>query len=112
MPEFDWGSYDYKTEGGAYMKEEDVILSIAMGKTFLVTGIRDDDSNTYNNKPKPRWLVDLIDEEGEEKTRSISKGVPERDTRLKRLQETIAASGEPIKVRFTKVGRAYDLTGA
>ena len=112
MGEFDWGSYDYKTEGGNFMKEEDVILAIALGKTFLVTGIRDDDANTYNNKPKPRFLVDLIDDEGTERTRSISKGVTERDTRLKRLQATIAETGEPISIRFCKVGQAYDVTGA
>lgn len=113
MGDFDWGNYDYKTEGGGqYVDETYVILSIAQGKTIQITGIRDDDSNMYNNKPKPRWLVDFVDDEGEEKTRSISKGIPERDTRLRRLQETLAATGDPIAARFCKVGRAYDVTGA
>lgn len=113
MADFDWGNYDYKTEGsGQYVDETYVILSIAKGDVFQITGIRDDDANTYNGKPKPRFLVDFIDSEGEEKTRGFSKGIPERDTRLRRLQETLAATGEPIAARFCKVNKAYDVIGA
>jgi hypothetical protein len=113
MAGFDnWGSYDYTTDGGAFVDETYVILSIANGDVFQITGVRDDDTNSYNGKPKPRYLVDFIDKTGEEKTRGFSKGIPERDQRLKHLQETIAATGEPIAARFVKVNKAYDVAGA
>lgn len=118
MSDFNWGSYEYKTEGGDFLKEEDVQVLIGMKTEILITAVRADDSNTYNNKPSPRWLVDVIftdprTNETVEGTRGFSKGkVEERDDRLRRLGETITATGEPIRAFFTKVGRAYDVTGA
>lgn len=113
MGEFDWGTYDYKTEGGGqFVDETYVILAIAKGSTFAITAVRDDDENTYNGKVKPRWLIDFVDDEGEEKTRGINKGIEDRDTRFSRLQQTLAATGEPIQARFVKVGKAYDIAGA
>ncbi len=112
----EWGEYNYDTSGGNFMKEDEVILAIALGKVFIITAVRDDDSNTYNNKPKPRFLVDLIDDQGEEHTRGFGKGIPARDARMQAFRKQIEETGEPIEgVRFIKGGsngKAFDITGA
>jgi hypothetical protein len=106
----DWGEYT-EGAGGKFFTESETVLLIASGETFAITGVRDGVSN-YNGQSKPQWLVDVITQDGEERTKGLSKGIDERDARITRLKATLEATGEPISARFVKVGRRIDITGA
>jgi hypothetical protein len=103
---FNWDGETYtEGEGGAFIKEDAFNRLIYTDAIVSIIGIRSDDSATYEGKPKPQFLVDFIAPDGEEYTKGIAKGNPERDGRLLRFKATIEATGEPIDSTPFKVGK-------
>lgn len=102
----EWGTY---TEGGGgdFVTELEKLTYIAQGTTLFITGVREG-AGQYG----PQWYVDFTDAAGEDKTISFKKGTVERDDRVTRIADTIAASSEPVKARLLKIGRRYDLGAA
>lgn len=109
MAEFEWGTYTEGSGGGAFVKRAEFDAYVAAGTVVAITAVRDGHSAQYN---KDQFLVDFIDDTGEEKTKGFTKGNAERDGRMRRLQETLKASGDPIAARFIKVGNRNEVVGA
>jgi hypothetical protein len=101
--EFDWSKEKY-AEGSHFVSELEKLTYINNGTTLLIFAIREGEG-----KFGPQYYVDFSGPDGEKKTVGFKKGVEERDDRLERLKATLSSSGEPIKVRLTKIGRRYDL---
>jgi len=108
MGTFEWGTYT-EGAGGSFVKENEMLAYIVNGTPVAVTGVREGVSQQYKSE---QWLVDFVDDQGEDRTKSFNKGNPERDGRMMRLKETIEATGEPVEAKFIKVGKRYDVTGA
>lgn len=108
MGTFEWGTYT-EGGGGSFVSEVEMMTYIASGIEVAITGVRDGRSARFD---KEQWYVDFTDDKGEERTKSFSKGNSERDGRMARLRDTLAATNEPIAARFIKVGRRYDVAGA
>jgi hypothetical protein len=105
----DWGEYTEGQTGGAFVKQAEFNAYLAAGTVIAITAVREGHSEKYN---KDQFLVDFIDDAGNEKTKGFTKGNAERDSRMRRLQETLIATGEPISARFTKVGNRNEIVGA
>src|SRR5512133_3985641 len=101
MGEFDWGTYTEGSGGGEFVKKAEFNAYVAAGTVVAITAVRDGHSAQYN---KDQWLVDFVDDTGAEKTKGFTKGNAERDGRMRRLQDTLNASGEPLAARFIMVG--------
>ena len=65
---------EYKDEGGnAYLKTEERDVLISESVPLSVLGIRYDAENTYQGKPRPRYVV-AFDVEGESRLWSFGVG--------------------------------------
>lgn len=110
MGQFNWDGETY-TEGdsnGEFIKEDEWIKLYALDATIYIVSIGEGVSNYEPNKPKEQWLVNFLTPTGEEKTKGLTKGNAERDARIIRFRNTLAASEEPIAASITKVGKRYD----
>jgi len=110
MGSFNWDgeTYTESETSGDFIKENDWIKLYALEATIYITSIGEGISNYDPKVPKEQWLVNFVTPEGEEKTKGLTKGNAERDARMIRFRNTIAADQEPLAVSITKVGKRYD----
>lgn len=109
MAGFDWGQETYtESSGGDFIKEMEFNKLLYTDATVQIIGVREGVS-TYNDKPKPQYLVDFVAPDGEEYTKGFSKSNEERNARIARIASTLEATGEPVEARFIKVGRRNDI---
>lgn len=107
---FNWGDYTEGAGGGEFLTEEETLKLVVSGEAFSITGVRDGTSGVQYGS-KPTYVLDFVTGDGEDKSKSFTKGINERDARFERIKSTLAATGEPITARLIKVGRRYDITG-
>lgn len=108
---FNWDGETY-TEGeagGAFISEDEFNRLIYTDAVVEIYAVREGVSNYDPKHPKEQWLVDFIDPKGEERTKGITKGNAERDSRIARLKATLEANpDDPIPATPFKVGRRIE----
>jgi len=112
MAEFNWEGETYTEgeSGGEFISEDEFDKLRVLDAVVYITSIREGVSNYEPTKPKEQWLVDFVTPDGEDKTKGYIKGNAERDARILRLKNTLAAyPDEPIPVSFSKVGRRNEI---
>jgi hypothetical protein len=107
---FDWSAYK---GGGLYLSADEKAALIEGEVEFQITGVRDDAGNTFNGKPAPRFVVEVVlpnPLSGEDEERLIGfpvgSGVQSRDNQLEGMLDYFQSGGAALDVVLYKGGNA------
>ncbi len=112
MGEFNWNGETYTegSGGGDFIDQDAFNRLVYTDAVCFITAVREGISNFDPKKPQEQWLIDFVSPDETEYTKGFTKGNAERDARIVRLRNTLAAApDEPIDVSFIKVGRRFDI---
>jgi len=101
--------------GGNYVSEAEKIVLAEEGIAFPLVKVEFQPDNTFNGKPRPRFVA-TTEIEGEERLMSFGLSTTDnpssRDRLLAVAREWLEAGKDPIEVKFEKIGRYFGLVEA